>query len=148
MSETNLRNLFQRKMRPFGRTALIECPDPDKIGTPDSCNVFRRPHAPRDPGVGGVTSWVEFKHEHAWPPRSKLRLKRFTPDQLSWLKGWHHDGGRSVMLLQVAGSYYLLPPWHLDEVFRGMERDRCELMSEVWSDVEFPTAGVMKWLTR
>ncbi len=150
MSESELSALFRREMAPFGKTHLIECPDSDKVGTPDCVCLLRRPHAPRDPGVGGVAAWVEFKHEAAWPkmPNTPIRLKRFTAAQLSFLTGWHAGGGRCAMLLQVSDEYLLLPPWHLRQVFEGRTRLELEMLAAVGSVDGFPTASIMKWLTR
>jgi len=150
VSESELSALFRREMAPFGRTHPIECPDSDKMGTPDCVCLLRRPHAPHDPGVGGVTAWVEFKHEPAWPkmPNTPLRLKRFTAAQLSFLTGWHAGGGRCAMLLQVKSYYLLLPPWHLRQVFEGRTQSELKMLGVVTSGVGFPTAYIMKWLTR
>lgn len=149
MSESDLRALFSREMRRFGLSQPIESPDTG-LGIPDNCVLLRRPHAPRDPGVGGVTSWVELKHAHRWPPRGgPLKFEHYTNDQRLWLKSWHEAGGRCCLLMQVGRDYALLPPWRTCELYYdGMTRARALEAAAVSAEGRFPTAEVMKWLTR
>lgn len=136
MSETDFWNKTVRPaFAPYGDLVRIE----NRVGsgTPDVNYCLLR-----------VEGWIELKKTY-WPKKdnTKLLLPHFTDKQLRWHERRHKAGGRTSLLAQISHDYFLLPPWHLAEVFEGMVKQRYIECAVVHEFAKFPKAPLLRFLT-
>lgn len=116
-------------------------------GTPDVCYCIRRHKTGQVPAASG---WMELKHLYEWPKGDKtlVRWNHFTLEQVNWIEEWHEGGGRACVLAQVERDYMLFPPWTVRRVQAGAPKDEMISLADVYSRGTFPTANIIRWLTR
>lgn len=144
MSEDALWARTRTHLGPLGRLVRVENPiDP---GTPDVCYLLRR-----YPKVAPVCGWLELKHVPEWPkrPSTTFRIESLTLEQVNWQTHWALAGGRVSTLLQVAGDLLVLDHRRLAQV-HALQHTRGSLLASapVVAAKQFPTAELVKWLTR
>lgn len=144
MSEDALWTRTRNHLGPLGRLVRIETPT--ELGVPDICYLLRR-----YPKVDPVCGWLELKHVPEWPkrPGTVFRIDKLTLEQVNWHTHWALAGGRVSTLLQVANDLVVLDFRLLAQVFGG-QHTRATLLasSPLVSPRIFPTAELVKWLTR
>jgi hypothetical protein len=92
MSESDQRARVVRALRSLDAQA---CENRVRPGTPD---------------VHYIDGWIELKWLKSWPKNveTPVKIEHFTPQQRVWLKTRWNKGGRAFLLLQAAGSNWLL----------------------------------------
>lgn len=130
------------KLKNFGMCKRIE--DSTQAGVSDVVYCLRwldeRP----------VSGWCELKRLKDWPKRSttKILLPHFTIDQANFLRDWGRAGMGSYLLAQV-GVTFLVWRWHHAHAIQaGLMRNQFKGLAEVCEDGKFPTAKVLRCLTK
>lgn len=144
MSEDALWARTREHLGPLGRLVRVE--NPAGPGTPDVCYLLSR-----YPKVAPVCGWLELKHVPEWPkrPTTTFRIDKLSLDQVNWHTHWALAGGRVSTLLQVASDLIVMDFRLLAQVFGGAHTRSSLLASApLVSPRLFPTAELVKWLTR
>jgi hypothetical protein len=147
MSEDALWKRTREHLGPLGRLVRIE--SSTELGIPDICYLIRR--YPAHKAIAPVCGWLELKHVPEWPkrPTTTFRIDKLTLDQVNWATHWALAGGRVSCLLQVATDLIVMDFRLLAQVFGGQHtRGSLLAASPLVSPRIFPTAELVKWLTR
>lgn len=114
-------------------------------GTPDVLYTLRRRAA-----LPAATGFIELKKAEHWPTGkgTPLRFNHFSVGQVAWMEEWASHGGRVCVLAQVEDDYLLVPPEGLRRAQAGVPRTEFVGMCAVVGRGVFPTAEVVRWLTR
>lgn len=61
-------------------------------------------------GIGCVNGWIELKQIDKWPVKEEtlVKPKKFTPQQVSWLKKRNKKGGHCFVFIRVNRIEYFL----------------------------------------
>lgn len=148
MSEDALWSRTREHLGPLA-CRLVRVENPIDPGTPDVCYLIRRypAHKQTEP----ICGWLELKHVPAWPVRAATTFKiaSLTLEQVNWATNWALAGGRISALLQVANDLIVMDHRLLAQVFGGAHTRASLLASApLVSPRVFPTAELVKWLTR
>lgn len=105
---------------------------------------------PGTPDVNYIGGWVELKWLRRWPKNaaiSPVKIDHFTPQQKVWLKKRWRRHGRCFLLLQAAGTQWLLFDGETAAQIVG-KATREELTRRALSVThEFDPKELIKWLT-
>lgn len=132
MSEGDMRGRVVKAMRQFDAMAVENRVRP---GTPD---------------VNYIGGWVELKWIKRWPKNadiSAVHIDHFTPQQRVWLKNRWRKGGRAFLLLQAAGTDWLLFDGETAAhcLGRATREQLCARALKTWKYLD--EGELRKWLT-
>lgn len=148
MSEDALWSRTREHVGPLAER-LVRIETATELGVPDVCYLLRRYPAMKT--MEPVCGWLELKHVPEWPkrPGTIFRIDKLSLDQVNWHTHWALAGGRVSTLLQVADTLLVLDHRLLAQVFAG-DHTRPTLLASapLVSHRVFPTAELVKWLTR
>lgn len=138
-SERNLWTTTRRHLSPHGRLVRVESPLTE-AGIPDVSYCLR-----------GHAGWLELKEVAEWPKRATtpLRIPNLELEQVIFMETWEWADGSAHLLLQIEREYLLLS----SDVTRGvlerkLTRSDVTTRASAWGRNVFPTAAVVKALTR
>lgn len=86
------------------------------------------------PDVNCTLGWIECKDEREWPARADtvLRLKRYPPQQVAWIRRRWAAGGTVYILLQVGKELLLFQGDKAHHVGTLPKRQLCALAVHRW----------------
>ena len=111
--------------------------------------AVENPALPGTPDIYTLAGWIETKWMREWPkrPSTRVKVKRFSPEQRAWLRRHAACGGRAWVLLAVNREWLLLDgELAADRLDYTTRRELLGVASEVWQTKDEALPGLLRKL--